>query len=117
VVVVVVVAAADLTWWAHGGVVLEASEMPPDGFEPNLEWVGTREDVQMDMAAAEVSGVVLRSEYLWGHDFLEGKQYHAHDLGNFLQKCPSHTAGGLRYQWKRRAEGKGEGRGSETSIK
>lgn len=88
-----------------------------DGFELNLGLVGTREDVQMDMTAAEVSGVALHSEYLWGHKFLEGNQCPAQDLWNFVQECPPHMAGGLRYQSDRRAEGKGEGRGSETSIK
>jgi hypothetical protein len=43
-----------------------------DGFELNLGLVGTREDVQMDMTAAEVSGVALRSEYLWGHELETG---------------------------------------------
>jgi hypothetical protein len=46
----------------------------PDGFELDHEWVGTREHDQMDIAAAEVSGVALRSEYLWGHELERGCQ-------------------------------------------
>ena len=59
---------------AYGDVVLEESEIldefVPGGFEPNLEWVGVQEyvHVQMDMTAAEVSGVALRSECLRAHE-------------------------------------------------
>jgi hypothetical protein len=66
----------------------------PDGFELDHEWVGTREHDQMDIAAAEVSGVALRSEYLWGHEFLENKQNPAQELWSAVQECLSYMAGG-----------------------
>ena len=114
--------------------------------EPPLVWVawfGTRDYVQADVAAAEVSGVVtLHWVYLWGYGLetiggrrvnrgcrekwkgnfmqtylLEDKQNPAHDPRSGVRECLSRLARGLRSQWKRRAEGKGDVRGSETLVK
>ena len=59
---------------------------------------------------------LVQTYFLEDKHFPEDKQNPAHDLWGVVRKFLPYMAGGLWYRQERRAEGKGEGRVSETST-